>query len=692
MTGSGLAIVGSITPGFPANESGYGSRVYGNTQPELPRARWLLVGADGRVTAFAGKVEYGQNIRTGFAMEVADELRVPLSGVNVVLGDTGLTPWDMGTFGSQSTARVGLQLRKVAATAREALLDLASSWLDLPPEELVARDGVIASRSDSGHAVSYGELVSRNPGEREVDDAVALLGSDEFRAMGHTQGRTDAEARVTGRAVYGQDVLLPGMLFARILRAPATGMRLVSLDTSAAERMPGVSVIAEADLVAVLAEDDESADRALEAVEAKWEGGDSGSHLDIPLILLDTKRDPLSVQEAGDVAEALLKADHRLEASYYVPHVANLAMEPRAAVAEWEGEQLTVWAGTQRPFGLRSELATHFRLLESQVRVIAPEIGGAFGTKSWYPTGLEAARLARIAGRTVRVAYSRQEDTIAGTFRPAALIEVRSGFRSDGTITAWEFNAYHAGPFPHIARRGAETPYNIDNVAVTVYCAKSLVRVGSYRSLGGAVNHFAAESHVDEIAAALGIDPVELRLRNLSHPRFRRVLEGAADAFGWEAGRSPSQRGLGVAIGSDVGSYVATCVALKVTGPEIKVQRVVTALDCGLTVNPEGAKNQVEGCAVMGLGAALYEAVEVRNGVILNSTLTRYQVPRMSNAPDIEVVLVGDPSVPSTGAGEPGIVTVAPAIANAVFDQTAQRLRELPLQRHLLRARRDQDS
>ena len=333
-------------------------------------------------------------------------------------------------------------------------------------------------------------------------------------------------------------------------------------------------------------------------------------------------------------------------------------MEPRAAVARWEGDKLTVWAGTQRPFGIRTELAKHFRHAEANVRVIAPEIGGGFGTKSWYPAGLEAARLARLAGRPVRVAYTRQEDTLEGTFRPAALIDIKSGFRADGKITAWQFNAYHAGPFAFIGRRGSETPYDIENIAVTVYCAKSLIRVGSYRSLGAAANHFATESHVDEIAAAVGIDPVEIRLRNLSHPRFRRVLEAAADSFGWQSARAPSQRGVGVAIGTDVGSYVGTCLELKVEGREVKVQRVVTALDCGLTVNPEGARNQVEGSTVMGLGTALYEAIEVRNGVVLNTSLARYQVPRINNTPQIETLLVGDPETPSTGAGEPGIVTI----------------------------------
>jgi isoquinoline 1-oxidoreductase len=684
MTDAGLSIVGSIAPGFPASDSGYGARAYGNTQPGLPRARWLLVRPDGNVTAFAGKVEYGQNIRTGLAMEVADELRLPIERVEVVLGDTDLTPWDMGTFGSQSTARVGLQLRLAAAAARETLLELAGNRLDLPAQDLVVSDGAIASKSDPTRRLTYADLLTGETVEREIDDELPLTDSADFRLIGSRVLRIDAEARVTGRTIYTQDIMVPGMLFARILRSPSAESRLVDADTSVAERMPGVvDVIHEGDLVAVLAEDDESADRALGVVQARWEGGDEGSHLDIPTMLIETKRDPLKVQETGDIADGFRHADHVLEATYYVPHVSNLPMEPRAAVAQWDGDRLTVWAGTQRPFGLRSELATHFRIPESAVHVIAPDIGGAFGTKSWYPTGLEAARLARAAGRPVRVAYSRQEDTLAGTFRPAALIEVKSAFRSDGTITAWEFNAYHAGPFSNIARRGAEIPYDVDNIAVTVYCAKSLIRVGSYRSLGGAVNHFASESHIDEIASAVGIDPVELRLRNLSHPRFRRVLEAAADSFGWQPSAAPSQRGVGVAIGTDVGSFVGTCVEVAVEGSEVKTRRVITALDCGLTVNPEGAKNQVEGSTVMGLGTALYEAIEVRNGVILNSTLTRYQVPRINNTPDIEVVLVGEAGTPSTGAGEPGIVTIAPAIANAIFDRTGQRLREMPFQRQL---------
>src|SRR5438093_9770471 len=266
------------------------------------------------------------------------------------LGETVQTPWYMGTFGSQSTERVGLQLRMAAATAREELLELASQRLDLPREDLVMRDGSVASNADPGRAFTYGQLVDGQTIEREIDKEVALTKERDFTVMGSDVRRIDAEARVAGRAVYAQDVLRPGMLYARILRGPCLGARLVEVDASAAEHMPGmVSVVRDGDLVAVLADDDESADRALSVIEATWEGGAQGSTVDIPGILAETKRDPFAVQENGDVEEAFRHADHILEATYYAPHISNLPMEPRAAVAEWDGDKLTVWAGAHGP-------------------------------------------------------------------------------------------------------------------------------------------------------------------------------------------------------------------------------------------------------------------------------------------------------------------------------------------------------
>lgn len=681
----GLEIVGPVIVGLPAPRGGYATTVYGNTQPQAEAARWLQIRPDSSVTAYAGKVEYGQGIRSGFAMEVADELRLPLTEVEVVLGDTDEVPWDMGTFGSQSTGIVGLQLRKAAATARQALLELAAERLDLPISDLFCREGRAMSQSDPNRSFSYGELVTGKHLRREIDDDVSLTSAEAFSVMGAQARRVDSVARVTGQATYSQDILPSGVLFAKLLRPPSYGARLAEADSSTAEQMPGVvQVVHDGELLAVLAETDEQADLAAGAVRARWEE-ESGqpSHLDMPDLLHRTRRNVIKVQEFGSLEEGFRQADCVLEEMYYLPYVANAPMEPRAAVAHWDGGRLTVWAGTQRPFGLRAELAGHFAVDEGAIRVIAPEIGGGFGAKSYYPVALEAARLAKVAGRPVRVAFTRTEDTLWGTFRPAALIEVKSGFKSDGTILAWEFTAYHAGDRAVIGRRGSETPYSVPNVSVVVYASDSPLRVGSYRSLGGAVNHFARESHMDEIAHAVGLDTVELRLRNLTHRRFRRVLETAADRFGWTKARLPSNRGVGVAVGLDVGSYVATCVQLDVRGSAVKVNRVVAVLDCGLTVNPEGAKNQVEGSVIMGMGTALYEAIEFRGGSILNSGFVRYRVPRINDAPAIEVELVGDPEEASTGAGEPGIVPIAAAIGNAVFDQTGKRVRELPLQQHL---------
>jgi isoquinoline 1-oxidoreductase len=279
----------------------------------------------------------------------------------------------------------------------------------------------------------------------------------------------------------------------------------------------------------------------------------------------------------------------------------------------------------------------------------------------------------------VRVASSRSEEFEQSTVRPAALIEIRSGVKADGTITAWEYMAYHAGGGAFRGQRGADTLYNTPNVRVAVAGTESPLNSGSYRSLGGAVNHFAREVHIDEIAATVGMDPVELRLANLSHPRLRHALAEAAKGFSWGSRGQGTSVGFGAAIGYDAGSYVAECVELAVEGPEVKVQRVVAAFDCGLVTDPDGARNQVEGSIMMGIGTALWEAVEFDGGRVLNATFSRYRVPRITDTPEIEVMLVGDPGTPSTGAGEPAIVPIAAAIDNAVYDATKTRIRELPI-------------
>lgn len=681
-----LSIVGDVQVGFPAVRTGYGQQTYGNTSPQVERYTWLTVGDDGRVTLFAGKVEYGQNIRTGLAVEVADELRVGLEDVDVVLGDTDRVPWDMGTFGSQSTARVGWQLRKAAATARETLIALAADTLDLPASDLEARDGRVVSRHDPSRGIGYAALLGAEPIEREIAERPAVTPQSEFTVMGQThRRRIDGVDRVTGRARYSQDVQPEGVLFATVVRPPAYGARLRSADTAAAEALPGVVQVVHGDgILAVLAEDDEAAALGARIVQADWEvPGGQPSRWDMPALLVESGAEPHPMQESGDLDEGFRQADHVLESTYYLPYIAPVPMEPRAAVAAWEGDRLTVWAGTQRPFGLRQELASIFGVDESAVHVIAPEIGGGFGAKSPYSIAHEAARLARIAGRPVRVAFTRLEETMWSNFRPSALIQIRSGFTSDGRLVAWQSDAYHTGERVMIGRRGAETPYDAAHVRSLVYRSDSPLPSGSYRSLGASVNHFAREVHMDEIAEAVGKDPVELRLHNLSEPRFRRVLEQTAEEFGWSGPRLEGGRGAGIALGIDVGSYVATAVEVSVQEREVRVHRVGAALDCGQVVNPEGALNQMEGSIVMGIGGTLFEASDFQDGRLLNATFARYRVPRITDAPRIDTRLVGDPETPSTGAGEPGIVPIGAAISNAVWAVTGQRHRELPIHRHL---------
>ncbi len=683
--GNGLVVTGEVTVGFPTQLTGYGRLVYGNTEPKKETATWLVLHPDGNAIAYAGKVEYGQGIRWGLAVEVADELRLPLDRIEVVLGDTDRVPWDMGTFGSQSTARVGVQLRKAAATAREKLLELATDHLDLPASDLECSEGRVRAAGDAGRGVDYAELVADQRIEVELVDEVALTPKSDFTVMGTDSRRVDAVMRVTGEATFSQDVLLPEMLFAQMVRPPSYGATALSIDWSVAEQMPGVvQIVEDGELRAILAESDEQGELAARVVQTQWqEDPAQPGRWDMPALLKISAQEPFVTQEQGDLHQGFAAAEGILEATYYIPYVTNAPMEPRAAVAQWEGDHLTIWAGTQRPFGLRQELASHFAVDEEQVRVIAPEIGGGFGSKSIYPVAVEAATLARAAGRPVRVAYTRDEETIWSTFRPAALIEIKSGFTSDGRIVAWDFRAYHSGERVMIGRRGSMTPYDTPNAFAEVSRSDSPLRSGSYRSLGGAVNHFAREVHIDEIAEATGIDPVELRLKNMVEPRFRRVLEAAADRLGWSSGAPPTRGGQGIAIGLDVGSYSATAVQLDVQGTEVKVERVAASLDCGLTVNPDGARNQMEGGVVMGMGTALYEAVDFEAGRLLNPGFARYRVPRSTDIPTIDVDLVGDPETPSTGAGEPGIVPIAAAISNAIFDLTGERHRELPIQRHL---------
>ena len=371
----------------------------------------------------------------------------------------------------------------------------------------------------------------------------------------------------------------------------------------------------------------------------------------------------------------LAQAAKRLQQTYTVAYIAHAPLEPRAAVAEWKDGKLSVWTGTQRPFGVRGELAQAFHLPEDHVRVQMPDMGSGYGGKHTGEAAVEAARLAPAPRRPVKLVWTREEEFTWAYFRPAGVIEVSGGVASDGAITAWEFHNYNSGA------AAIGTLYDIPNQRIQFHPADSPLRQGSYRSLAAAANHFARESFIDELAHLAKLDPLDFRLKNLTDARSREALHTAAEKFGWGKSQPEPGHGFGIAAGYDKGGYVATCaeVAVDPSTRQVRVVRVVAAFDCGAVVNPDGLRNQIEGANHMGIGGALFEAIHFENGRILNPHFAQYRVPRFSDSPAIEVVLIDRKDVPSAGAGETPIVGIAPAIGNAIFAATGKRLRSLPM-------------
>jgi nicotinate dehydrogenase subunit B len=595
------------------------------------------------------------------------------------MGDTDLTPFDMGTFGSRTTPTMAPQLRRVAAVARDVLIGLAAEAWKIDRGRIIAAHGRVID-SQTHRTLEYAQLAKGQALAKAIAENDPSTPPDQWTVVGRSVAKIDGEDFVTGRHRYTVDLRLPGMLYGKVLRPPSFGATLTSLDVREAQAMPGVTVVHDSDFVGVAAPSEPAVARAIKSLRAEWKTAPQPAGAELFRYLKDTAQKSgeggRDFQEStGSVEEALAAADHRLEQTYTVAYIAHAPLEPRAAVAEWKGGNLTVWTGTQRPFGVRGELAEAFRIPEDRVRVIVPDTGSAYGGKHSGEAAVEASRLARAAGKPVKLVWTREEEFTWAYFRPAGVIEIRSGVRADGTLTAWEFHNYNSGA------AGIRTPYEASHQRIQFHESRSPLRQGSYRALAATANHFARESHIDDLAHALKMDPLEFRYKNLKDPRLRAVLQAAAEGFGWGRTKPAPGRGFGVAGGVEKGGYVATCAEVSVdrSSGEVRVVHVVTAFECGAIVNPDHLKNQIQGANVMGLGGALFEAIEFENGRILNPHFSRYRVPRFSDAPAIEVVLVDRKDLPSAGAGETPIVGLAPAVGNAIFDATRIRLRSLPM-------------
>jgi len=675
--GAGLVVVSVLKPVVVAQESGGARQRRGESLPQEINA-WLHIGENDKVTVYTGKVEVGQNIRTSLSQAVAEELHVPIEKIELVMGDTQLTPFDMGTFGSRTTPTMNLQLRKVASAARDVLINLAAAQWKTDAQHLVAVDGKVTD-PQGNRSVEYAALMKGQQLTETLPAEDPLIPAADWTVAGKPVSKVDGRAFVTGQHRYPSDQKLPQMLYGKVLRSPAFGATLVSVDTQKAEQM-GATVVHDGNFVGAAAPTSQLAEAALAAIHAEWKAEPQISNKELFDYLRKNTtegKDPTGDgdrYETGSVDQAMNAADHQLKQTYTVQYIAHTPLEPRAALASWDGDQLTVWTGTQRPFGVCGQLAEAFRIPEAQVRVLMPDMGSGYGGKHTGETAIEAARLARAAKRPVKVVWTREEEFTWAYFRPAGVIDVISGIRKDGTITAWEFHNYNSGS------AGIKTYYEVPNQRIVFHAVKSPLRQGSYRALAATANHFARESHMDELAHAVNMDPLEFRLKNLKNDRLRAVFEAAAKQFGWGETKTQGQ-GFGMGGGYEKLGNVATFAEVKVDrkSGEVKIARVVTAFECGAIVNPDGLRNQVEGSNVQGLGGALFEAIEFDNGKILNDRLSQYRVPRFSDVPVIETVLLDRKDIPSVGAGECPLIGLAPALGNAIFDATGERLRALPL-------------
>lgn len=641
---------------------------------------FLKIGEDGRVACTTGKIEMGQGIITSLAQMLADELDVSLDSVDMIMGDTDLCPWDSGTHGSRSIRFFGPPLRAAAAEARSILLEMAAEHLKISRDRLKTQNGVVYDAANDQTKVTYAQLTKGKKIVKRLDQTAVQKTASQFKIIGTPQRKTNAEELVTGKGKFAGDIQFPGMLYARILRPPSHLAILKSVDVSAAEKMEGVRVLREDDFIAVLAGSPDRADAALREIKAEY--GAPDANLDDENIfdhLLKNASGGNPSDQGGDLAEGEKNSAEIIEKTYLNSYVAHAPLEPHVTTVCVEGDRITFWSSTQSPFRLKDAVVDILNAPADQVRVITPYVGSGFGGKR-SRNAIEAAKILKLAGKSVssfQLAGTREEEFFYDTFRPAAIVKIRAGINDKGRISFWDYGVYYAG------QRGANQFYDIPHHKTAVYGRGDAhpFDTGAWRAPANNTNTFARESHIDLLASAAGIDPLEFRFMNLKDERMIRVLKAAADQFNWTPAKSPSGRGYGISLGIDSGTYVAHMAEVKVDkeSGEVQVVRVVCAQDMGLSINPEGARMQIEGCITMGLGYALTEEIHFRNGEIFDLNFNSYEIPRFSWLPKIETVIIDDKDAPAQGGGEPAIICMGAVISNAIYDATGARVLQLPM-------------
>lgn len=651
----------------------------------------LSIEPDGTIRVRSGKVEYGQGIRTGFAQMVAQELCVPLDRVRVQLGETDTAPWDMGTFGSLSTATEGLKLRAAAAYARACLLERASAFLAVSASGLRLQDGHILA--PDGRAVSYERLTASAalsgpiPSPRMAPDARAererLIGSLPDH-KGPAPARLEGLDIVLGRPRFACDVRLPGMLRGRVLRAPYPGAKLESLEESALGPLGSrIRLVRDGDFVGVVSEREELVDAAVRALLPRW-------RREVPPIPRSSIEIRLRSDE--DVKQALDDAPFHLRAEYHIPHIAHAAIAPSAAVADVRPREVDLYVATQRPFGLRDEVASLLKLPTQSVHVHPQAMGGMFGRGNMNDAAIEAAHLSKSVGRPVLVQWSRSEEFRLSPHRPCLDAQIEASLDEDGRIRGWRYlsqtNPHTYGSdnasdelLASTCGRNAIPPYRIARADVRVQVVPGAVRTGALRSLAAAPNVFAIESFMDELSHAGGWDPVAFRLRHVDDPRLRRVIEAVCDRSRWDSRACGAGEGFGMACAIYHGTYIAQVARVQVPANRTpRLERVWCAVDPGEVIWEDGARNQIEGAIQQAASWTLLERLDYSESGVTTATWRDYPIATALDAPAaIEVVFLPFPGATVSGLGEPGAVPLGAALANAIFDATGVRHRFLPI-------------
>jgi nicotinate dehydrogenase subunit B len=696
-------------------------RTSGGPLPPNQLDSWLIIQKDGMVTVMTGKVELGTGVSTSLRQIVADELDYPFEKIIWIQGDTANTVDQAPTFGSQTIKRGGGQLRQAAAEAKATLVSLASNRLGIPVEALTVAQGVISANGNAKKKVTYVDLLGGLSFNREVTGKVKPKSPNDYKWVGKSVPRVDIPTKASGEHIYLQNFRLPGMLHGRVIRPASVGAKLTRVDEDSIKDVPGlVKTVAKGNFVGVVCEREEHAIRAARELKVVWQQAQALPAMsELSDVLRKIPSEDRSPANIGDVDGAFGGAAKTFKATYQWPFQLHASMGPSCAVADVKSNEATIWSATQGSHQLRPTIAQLLGLSPANVRVIYVEAAGCYGHNAADDAAADAALLSQAVGKPVRVQWMRADEHSWAPVGPAMVMELRGGLDQQGNMVAWDFHGWtptHSGrpngsagsllagslagmssgkPNMSGAERNANHTYNFKNNRVMVHWLRSSpLRASALRGLGSPQNSFANESFMDELAAAAGVDPVEFRLRHQSDARARAVLEAVAKRADWpnrpspQSGTVKSGRGVAFVQYDRTEAYVAAIADVDVnpTDGEVRVKRVTVAHDCGLIINPDGLRNQIEGNVIQAMSRALKEEVKFDRSVLTSLDWTLYPILRFPEIPEVIIELINRPDQPAVGAGEATTSAIAPAIANAIFNATSVRLRTIPFTPERVRA------